>query len=339
MPSPAQRAADRLLFGSDSLVEVRRHHPSRGCANAELKFMRKPNFFILGAPKCGTTSLWSWLRAHPNVFMSDVKEPHFFNCDDHLGISNLSDYEEIFRDATDSDVAVGEASVLYLSSPVAVENILQYEPEARFIVLVRNPIEMAVAVHSEMLIAGYENTPSFRTAWHLQDERRQGRRIPAFGGPHRLFLYGDVCSLGTQLQRLLAVAKGNQVLTLVLDDIRENPRREYLKILAFLGVSDDGRANFQAENIAKILRRPWLARSQFITSQVKKKLHINVGLGLLRSVYSRNVVAAERPELEQDTYNLLRGYFTRDVDLLGALIGRNLRHWMEMSAVRVRPGT
>ena len=301
--------------------------------------MRKPNFFILGAPKCGTTSAWSWLRAHPNVFMSDMKEPHFFNCDDHLGISNLSDYEEIFRDATDSDVAVGEASVLYLSSPVAVQNILQYQPEARFIVLVRNPIEMAVALHSEMLIYGRENTASFRTAWHLQGERRQGRRIPAFGGPHRCFLYGDVCSLGAQLERLLAVAKGNRVLTIVLDDIRENPRREYLRLLTFLGVSDDGQVNFQVENTARILRRPWAARSQYITWQVKKKLHIKVSPKLLKSVYSGNVVAAERPELDQDTYNILKEYFTRDVDLLGGLIGRNLRHWMEISTVRAHLAT
>jgi hypothetical protein len=301
--------------------------------------MRKPDFFILGAPKCGTTSLWAWLRAHPNVFMTEMKEPSFFNYDDHLGISNLSDYEELFRDAIDSDAAVGEASVWYLSSPVAVEKILEYQPEARFIVLVRNPIEMAVALHSEMLISGYENIPSFRTAWDLQGERGQGRRIPAFGGPHRCFLYGDVCSLGAQLQRLLTVAKGNRVLTVVLDDIQEDPRREYLKILAFLGVSDDGRVNFQVENTARILRRPWLARSQFLTTQVKQKLHINVSFGLLRSVYSRNVVAAARPELDQNTYNVLKEYFTRDVDLLGGLIGRNLQHWMEMSTVRAYPGT
>ena len=296
--------------------------------------MRKPNFFILGAPKCGTTSLWSWLRAHPNVFMTDIKEPTFFSYDDHLGVSNLSDYQELFRDAIDSHAAVGEASVWYLSSPVAVQNILQYQPEARFIVLVRNPIEMAVGLHSEMLISGRENTPSFRTAWHLQDERRQGRRIPAFGGPHRCFLYGDICLLGAQLERLLAVVKGNRVLAVVLDDIQENPRREYLKILAFLAVSDDGRVNFQVENSARILRRPWLARSQFITTQVKKKLHIKVGPKLLRSVYSRNIVEAERPELDQDTYNVLKEQFTRDVDLLGGLLGRNLRHWMEMGVAK-----
>jgi hypothetical protein len=297
--------------------------------------MRKPNFFILGAPKCGTTSLWSWLRAHPDIFMSYIKEPNFFNSDDNLGISNLTDYEEQFRGARVSHAAVGEASVWYLSSAVAVQNILQYQPEARFIVLLRNPIEMVVAVHSQMLVGGWENVTDFRTAWGLQGERRQGRRLPVFSWPQRYFLYGDVCLLGAQLQRLLAIAKRNRVLPILLDDIRENPRREYIKVLDFLGVSDDGRAKFPAVNTARALRWPLLARSRFIIWQLKRRLHINVGLNLLRAIYDANVVAAERPELDRDTYEDLREYFTRDVDLLGRLIGRDLRSWMEISTVRV----
>jgi hypothetical protein len=191
-----------------------------------------------------------------------------------------------------------EASSWYLSSPMAVQNTLQYQPEVRFIVLLRNPIEMAVALHSEMLIAGLENVTDFATAWGLQGERRQGRRIPAFSRPQRRFRYGAVCLLGAQLQRLLAVAQGNRVLPILLDDIRENPRREYLKVLAFLGLGDDGRAEFPLENAARILRWPRLARCRFIIWQVKRKLHINVSFNLLRAVYARNVVAARRPRPE-----------------------------------------
>ena len=96
-----------------------------------------------------------------------------------------------------------------------------------------------------------------------------------------------------------------------------------------------GRAEFPAENAARILRWPWLARSQFIIWQLKRKLHINVSLNLLRAVYAANVIAAERPELDRDTCEDLKEYFTRDVDLLGGLIGRDLRSWMEISTVRV----
>jgi hypothetical protein len=291
--------------------------------------VRRPNFFIVGAPKCGTTSLWSWLRTHPSIFMSHAKEPNFFNSDDNLGISSLTEYEDLFRDACVSHAAVGEASVWYLSSPVAVHNILRFEPEARFIVLLRNPIEMAVAVHSQMLISGRENVTDFRTAWALQSERRQGRRVPAFSWPQRIFLYGEVCLLGAQLDRLLAATKKNTVLPILLDDIRENSRREYIRVLDFLGLSDDGRHHFPAENRAMRLRWPWLARSQFVIEQLKRKLRINVNLSLLRGVSAANVVTAKRPGLDQETFEDLREYFARDVDLLGKLIGRNLQSWME----------
>jgi hypothetical protein len=290
--------------------------------------MRKPDLFIVGGPKCGTTSLWSWLGANPSIFMSHVKEPNFFNSDDNLGISSLTEYEALFRDARVSHVAVGEASVWYLSSPIAVQNILRYEPQARFIVLLRNPIEMAVAAHSEMLMSGLENVTDFRTAWDLQGERRQGRRLPAFSWPQRCFLYGDVCLLGAQFERLLAAAKGNRVLPILLDDIRENSRREYTKVLNFLGASDDGRDNFPAENRARTLRWPWLRRCEFIIGGLKRKLHIKVGFNLLRAISAANVVTTERPELDQDTFEDLREYFTQDVDLLGKLIGRNLQSWL-----------
>jgi hypothetical protein len=59
--------------------------------------LRKPNFFILGAPKCGTTSLAEWLGTHPNIFLSAVKEPHFFNTDDRRGVMTLATYEDLFR--------------------------------------------------------------------------------------------------------------------------------------------------------------------------------------------------------------------------------------------------
>jgi sulfotransferase family protein len=151
-----------------------------------------PNFFILGAPKCGTTSLARWLGDHPNIFMAPQKEPHFFNTDDRRGVATLVEYEDLFRNAQREHVAVGEASVWYLSSSQAVRNILQYNPNARFIVMVRNPIEMAPALHGEMLISGLECIKDFSRAWNAQEERRQGLHLPALSWTQRRFLYGDI---------------------------------------------------------------------------------------------------------------------------------------------------
>ncbi len=142
--------------------------------------VRRPNFFIVGAPKCGTTSLATWLGRHPSVFIPHVKEPHHFNTDDAPLFASRSSYERLFRAASDQHLAIGEASASYLYSNDAVPNIEAAYPGSRFIVLLRNPVEMAPAWHAQILLSGVGETErDFATAWALQEARRQGRNVPS----------------------------------------------------------------------------------------------------------------------------------------------------------------
>jgi hypothetical protein len=229
--------------------------------------------------------------------MSAVKEPHFFNTDDRRFISTLEAYENLFRGASRSHWAVGEASVWYLSSTEAVRNILEYQPDARFIVMVRNPVEMAPALHAEMLVSGHENVHDFSAAWHYQEERRQGRQLPPLSWARRRFLYGDVCKLGAQLQRLLLTVPASRVLAIVLDDIAADPRGEYLRVLRFLGLKDDGRLDFAIYNKAKKLRWPSLTRVTFDMIQIKGRIGVNLGLNLWNRVFKLNTIEAPRAQL------------------------------------------
>jgi len=296
--------------------------------------MRKPNFFILGAPKCGTTSLAAWLRDHPEIFMPKLKEPHFFNTDDRQGVATLSYYESLFRGATSRHVAVGEASVWYLSSTEAVRNILCYQPQARFIVMVRNPVEMAPALHQEMLLSGHENVSNFQAAWNLQTERSQGQSLPLLGWARRRFLYGECCALGAQLNRLLADVSKDAVLVIVLDDLDDNPRREYLRVLQFLGVRDDGRNEFPVYNKARMPRWPGIARFLFIMIQIRRKLGFKAGLNLWNIISRLNKIETQRTSLPPESTAALRKYFARDVELLGQLLGRDLSYWLASQRAR-----
>jgi hypothetical protein len=289
---------------------------------------RKPNFFIIGAPKCGTTSLWTWLVSHPNIFVPPEKEPHYFNTDDaRRGVTSLEQFEALFRDVREEHVAVGEASVWYLSSRSAVRNILQYQPNARFIVIVRNPIEMAPALHGQMLLAGLENVLDFSEAWHLQESRRRGERLPAFTWAQRRLLYGEACSLGAQVERLLSMAPSHQVLTLILDDVRADPRREYLRVLDFLRVPDDGRLDFSIHNAAKTLRVPML-RYLYPLVALKRAARIERNLGLWTRIQMANQIEQPRTRPSSEIMDVLRTYFRSDVELLGLLLGRDLSGWL-----------
>ena len=104
---------------------------------------RRPNFFIVGAPKCGTTAMTTYLRDHPQIFMPLQKEPHYFAEDYPIfrEVWTEKQYLHLFRSADSSHLAVGEASVWYLYSDHALPRIKAFAPDARIIVQVRNPVD------------------------------------------------------------------------------------------------------------------------------------------------------------------------------------------------------
>jgi hypothetical protein len=296
---------------------------------------RRPNFFIIGAPKCGTTSLAYWLAEHPNIYMSPIKEPHFFCIDFNIKIiPNQNEYYRLFQKAGDRHIAIGEASTSYLYSQWAVPRIEQELPGARYIVMIRNPVEMAVSWHDELVFLGLEPIRDFETAWRLSPERRSDPRVTRQCAEPKWLDYPSVCRLGEQLERLLGVVPRQRVLVLVLDDLKECPRREYLKVLNFLGVPDDGRQEFPVKNPAKERRWPRLyqgiRRIGRVSWKVKRWLGIPThrGTGILQVMNNINVRYRPRPTLSMELRKELIESFKEDVEKLGYLIGRDLSHWI-----------
>ncbi len=293
--------------------------------------MSKPNFFIIGAPKCGTSSLARWLNEHPNVFFSPRKEPHLFNTDGHTATQSLAEYEALFRDAAAEHRAIGEGSTHYLYSQVAVPNILEYNPEARFIVCLRNPIEMAPALHSERLSQGRENEPNFERAWQMQTIRAEGRNIPQTvqKDPERL-QYGPYCLLGQQLERVYAHVPPEQVHYILLDDIRRSEKAEYERVLAFLGLErKTSSITFENVNSAKHTRFPRLAIATRTLASIKKRTGIKRSFGVASWLRAQNVSPGTRAELSPEMRRALIDYFAADIDKLAKLTGRDLSTWLK----------
>ena len=161
---------------------------------------RRPNFFILGAPKCGTTALSAYLREHPRVFVSQPKEPHYF-CDDFdyyyaPGQRSEAHYLGLFADADERHLAVGEASVWYLYSATAARNIIAFAPDARIIVMVRNPVELVPSLHSQLRYMLDEAEPDPAAAWDLLDARARGEGLPDTVRVPEFLQYRDAARLG-----------------------------------------------------------------------------------------------------------------------------------------------
>lgn len=262
--------------------------------------------------------------------MSSRKEPQFFNSDDNdVVVTVLAEYEQLFRHATPDHVAVGEASTAYLFSERAVPNICAYQRDARFIVCLRNPVDMAPSLHEQQVVNGEEHILNFEEAWTLCDERLQGRAtMPSCREPKRL-AYGAVCQVGSQLARVYKRVARTRVLPVVLDDMRTDPRGQFLRVLEFLGVGDDRRQIFPIHNPAKEVRSPRLGRAIRLLGRTKRAIGVSRGLGLLNSLARRNLRARPREPMLRSLRVELQEYFAPDVARLSKLLDRDLSAWLD----------
>jgi len=289
--------------------------------------VKRPNFFILGAPKCGTTSLASWLAAHPNVYIPEVKEPHYFNDDHQHGDKNAEHYAGLFRECQNRHLAIGDASVWYLYSNTAVPNILEYQPSSRFMVCVRNPLDMAPSLHNQAVVAGVEQIQDFEEAWWAMRDRVNGQRISLFCKEPSFLQYGSACSLGEQLKRLYDIVPRERVLVVVLDDIARDPASQYARVLEFLGVPHDGRTEFSVVNAARERRSHVLRRVEMTASALKRALGVSRRFGVLKTINRLNARPRGRTAMDASMRRLLAEYFRQDVTLLGELLSRDLTSW------------
>jgi hypothetical protein len=289
---------------------------------------RLPNFFIIGAPKCGTTALWEYLVTHPDVFMSPAKEPHFFNVDhSYHWVANREAYEALFAGAPDAAKVVGEASVWYLYSKAAVPEILKAVDDPRFVVMIRNPVDMFPSLHEQLIVSGREDIEDPEAAWAAQERRRRGIDVPKYCLEPQHLQYRDVCALGTQLQRLLAIAPPERVHWILFDDFVKDTRAEYLKVMAFLGLEDDGRRSFPRINSAKGLRSRVLQKLIRTGRQLKQASRLPVKFGIIGRLKQANLNYRDRAPLRPAFRAELARAFSDEISRLEEVTGRDLSAW------------
>jgi hypothetical protein len=282
-----------------------------------------PNFFIAGAPKSGTTSLYHYLDQHPEIYMSPVKEPHYFAPE--IRLERLSEPLQAgaARDAADlkeyldgpmlekrfsgpvaewpaylklfqrvnGQKAIGEASVCYLWSESAAGNIRAAIPNARIILLLRNPVDMVFSMYLHTIRSSACADPSalstriqctFREAIEI-GLRQRGGKIDIFHPFLDLGLYH------AQLQRMLEAFPERQVRVYWYEDYRTRPMQMLAEIFEFLGVNPAFRPDMS---------------KRYLESQTAISL-------------------------EPQDRDLLTQFYRDDIEKLASLLGRDLSHWLE----------
>jgi sulfotransferase family protein len=299
----------------------------------------KPNFFIIGAPRCGTTAMSEYLRQHPQIGFADPKESSFFATDmpELCLVGTMKDYlsKHFAHCAEKHYLAIGDGSVWHLYSKVAVQNILQFNPQARFIIMIRNPIELCRALYERQFELFWEDQPSFERAWRLQAKRSRGLRVPRLCRDSRLLLYGDIGKLGEQLERVYKLIAAHQRLVIVFDDFARDPAAAYAQVLTFLQVPHDGRQDFPKVNEGRhVWNRNLLELATYppvwavsMVTRAKSWLGIQK-VNILPKIRARLISPRhKKQDISEQLKHEMRTYFAEDIDRLSAILNRDLSHW------------
>jgi hypothetical protein len=298
---------------------------------------RKPNFFIIGAPKCGTSSLINTLRWHPNVYVPLAYEPQYF-CKDFQSIADYTPetYLQLFDAVTNEQTAVGEKSVIYLYSEVAVQNILEFDPNARLIVMLRNPVDLIYSWHSQLYYSFLENIEDFDAAWAMQERRSQGEQIPERCPVPFALQYREIGLLGKYLRKLYASAPHDQIKIIFMEDFQVDENQVYKETLGFLDVPYVPRRDQRRLNSNKRYRFRWLGSmlTHDATSPASRAFGYFEKLPLIRNFTIRhwlhewNKIEYNRKPLSPELRQMLITEFRDDINDLSELTGRDLSHWL-----------
>jgi hypothetical protein len=294
--------------------------------------LKQPSLFLIGAPKSGTTAIAHYLSEHPEILFSEPKEPKYFHTDfnsNHRLAVSEEDYWSLFGGYSTMEryPIVAEATVWYLYSQNAVANILRYNPCAKFLVMVRNPVDLAHSLHAQLLYGGDENVRDFEAAWSLREARRQGEHVPPLCRDPKSLRYSDIAKTGEQLLRLYQQVDSTAVRVGVFDDLVADPRAEYQSILRFLRLQDDGRSSFPIVNRNRTIRFHRLALALGWASRLKQRMGIRRSLHIWRA--SQPLVSRTEPRtpLTDRFRKELNEWFAEDVSLLSKLLDRDLGEW------------
>ncbi|QIZ72968.1 sulfotransferase family protein [Oxynema aestuarii] len=301
--------------------------------------MTMPNFLIIGAAKAGTTALYAYLKQHPEIYMSPVKEPNFFAFEgkqpDYIGpgaaeagtnhsIVNLEDYQALFSGVS-QEKAIGEASTMYLYIPETANRINHYIPDAKLIAILRNPIDRAYSHFLHLRRDGREWIGDFLEACQQEEDRINKHWSPAWHYKHVGLYY-------QQLQHYFEICDRKQIKVLLYEDWKQQPEATIEDIFSFLGVDPQFKPDMSVKhNVSSFVQKNkflfnFLKNNNPIKSILRPLIPSHIRKPLAAKAYRKNTGQAETLQTSQKQELSL--YFKKDILNLQELLKRDLSHWM-----------
>jgi hypothetical protein len=287
--------------------------------------MRVPFFFVVGAAKAGTTSVYHYLKQHPQIYVHPYKDVACFFCERYGLPISLEEFDELMTSGCNpSTLVAGDVCSDYLADPHAAEKIADIYPDAKIIIILRNPVDRAYSLYQWMVREGYEYLSKFQDALAAESERlaRQLKNPDLIYPAKDAYLYFHSGLYSGQVQRYLDRFPRDRVLILLYDDLCRDSIAFMQGVYAFLGV----RSNFvPAIRIYNEARQPWLVEYNYFCRRWLARVLPNGIVRLLITLNSRRSVNAR---LDQDLREELSRKYASDIKRTAAITGLNLDHWL-----------
>ncbi len=303
-----------------------------------------PNFLIVGTAKAATSSLYVYLKQHPDIYLSGITELNFFAHEGRdLNFRGPGDLEYIWSDSlvatyedyckqfarVTGETAVGEVSTHNLYSAQAPALIKRYLPDVKMIAMLRQPAERAFSAFAHMVRDGREETSDFVAALARESARIRDNWEP-------LWHYKSMGFYGVQLSRYLHVFDREQIRVYIYDDFMARPLEVMQDIYRFIGVDPAFVPDMSDKyNVSTF------ARSRHLQDMMTGKSRVRSALRSLMPASARSRVRdfilqhnTKRLRLAPDARRQLTNDYSDDIELLGRLLGRDLSHWLKVAEPR-----
>lgn len=311
-----------------------------------------PNFFIVGTAKTGTTFIGNYLSQHPEIYISPIKEPHFF-CEDicmadfrqnyrervifdikkylenyplphkHIAhIDELSQYLELFREV-ENEKAIGELSVGYLYSNCAAENLFKFNPNAKIIMILRQPVERAYSHYLMNISAGLDYHSGFIDA--LKRDFISNNK-----GWGRSHLYVELGLYFEQITRYQKFFPENQIKIFLYEDLKNHPKKFFNDCFEFLEVSQlyfSEKMITERKNTATFPRLKILDEYLSIFNIIRKRLPNKIKTQIKKILLTDKNI----PKLQEDEFTQAIKYFNDDIQKLSIVTNKDLKSWYKIS--------
>ncbi len=290
-----------------------------------------PHFLIVGAPKCGTTSLHYYISQHPDVNTSP-KEIHYFGKDLQYTAERptIENYQSYFSNRGLN----GDASVWYLYSDTIFEELKALGIKPKIVILLRNPTEVAYSLHSQNIVDANEDVLSFENALELEEQRKTGKNLPKDVDPPRTVFYKDTASYYPRVQKFQDELGPENIWVGLQENLKNNPALFLQELESFLSLSHFENYDFTKQNENKSVKSKKI--NHFIKKAGKSQIAIfrflipfkSLRKKLVDKIYFGNLEVTNRSKLNPATKQTLEQEFNPEIKKLDNIIKPDISHWI-----------